>query len=67
MRGRWVGGLIDDGEAFEGETQTWTDMDGIGLCHSCVGELTYIDLSGLCQGDKCLISTSRQMPDSSAD
>lgn len=31
-------------------------MDGIGLSHSRAGELTYIDLSGLCQGDECLIS-----------
>ncbi len=42
-------------------------MDGIGLCHGRVGELTYIDLPGPCQGDECLISISRQMSDSSAD
>ena len=43
------------------------DTDGIGLSHSRVGELTYIDLSGLCQGDECLISISCQMSDSSVD
>lgn len=50
--GGWVV-LINEGEAFEGESETWMGLD---FPHSRVGELTYIDPSGLCQGDGCLIS-----------
>lgn len=37
-----MGGMINGGEAFEGETETWMM---IGLSHSGVGERYFIDIS----------------------
>lgn len=67
-RGRSAGGLIIGWEAFEGESETPTLVDGIGRCHARVGELPHIDLCGLRRGDgrlmKSLHRTRCQIPQS---